>query len=198
MIERLGVTVWRGDLTGGEDGAPPRLAIANAEAKPILASPLRYAPILWNNQRAERRVAIYRAETRSDWQRIIFDHVAECCVANGFETVEIALGAEAEYSPDFYRRSVADPAARMVVLANDDTARLFLLQAAHYQRLRCLIIGENFVYPEAVGPDGGTPSIQRSLDQFLADSHLGQVASDHNSGWATIWRELETRLIRAV
>lgn len=197
IIERSGAASWNGEIASARAGRPAGLQFVAPGRKTIPASPLRYAPICWNNRRAEQNVTIFRPENPSDWQRLMHDHVANSCIAKGFESVSVDVPARAEFNPDFFRRSVVAPAERIVLLAIDEVSQLFVLQAAHYQNVRCLVIGESFVYPQAVGPDGASPSLALSLDRFLDDSHLGRVAGDHNSGWSKIWGEIDARLRRA-
>ncbi len=167
LMESHGIASWSAEIASGRAGRPARLQFAAAEERPCPASPLRYAPIAWNNNRDESLVTIFRPEILDDWQRIVRGHVAEACVAKGLEPVDIVVPPGGELNPDFFRQSVIAPAGRIVLLGADEVSQLFALQAARYQNVRCLVIGERFVYPQAVGPDGVSASITLSVDRFL-------------------------------
>jgi hypothetical protein len=194
IVSSFGIGFWRCGITHKPGGEQLQFQFSASDSMPVLAAPLRYAPISSERRLSKELVAIFRPEEICEWDQFLLDFLAETCAARGLESVLIPVPASAEFDPAFLRRSMSSPASRVVVLAADSISRLFVLQAAHYRDIGCLVIGEGYVFPQAVGSDGETPSVEQSIDLFLRGAHPGKVASNCNVGWANVWASLEVRL----
>jgi hypothetical protein len=157
----------------------------------VTVSPLRYAPVQREKKLSAQRLAMFRPSEPTEWESIACEFIANACKTLGLYAVIVDVPPLAEYSAEFFHRSMGEGAARAILFERSAYARLFVCQANQYRDVARMIIGETLALPGALAGAEGLPSLADSIMSFLTSDGTVQLTTGPNTGWDRMWAALD-------
>gem|GEM_PF-4413004 len=158
----------------------------------ITLSALRYAPLKCRMVFRVPGIVIWHSSQLSEWEELMMTIIEDMSFRAGLTVTKALVPEYAEFNTSFFSRSISDTFDRWILLRQDNVAETFLLYTAQYLDIRTLMLSEQVACPEDVFQS--QLSVSKSVRTFIEGKSRVQYAGGSNSGWETLWQEMEKRL----
>jgi hypothetical protein len=195
MIQASSIPTWHLDFGSAEPHQAASLVLtAEFRTKSIILSPLRYAPLKCQHSVRNPGVVVWSASRLSEWESLMYSLVSEISFQAGLTVTQGLIPEYAEFDTTFFAKSTLNASDRWIVLRQNNVAESFLLYTARYLDIRAFVLSETFTCPARHSLS--MPSISNAIRNYINGESRSYYAGGSNTGWDTLWQELEERLMK--
>jgi hypothetical protein len=124
----------------------------------------------------------------------MYSLVSEISFQAGLTVTQGLIPEYAEFDTTFFAKSTLNASDRWIVLRQNNVAESFLLYTARYLDIRAFVLSETFTCPARHSLS--MPSISNAIRNYINGESRSYYAGGSNTGWDTLWQELEERLMK--